>query len=794
MDILSTLTWLLFGAALGVAASIVVVRRVRRHTGQAVDGMRLQEVAAEFPGAIYQFHMRTDGSYLFPLISQGISDLYGISYDEIRTRPQVLFESVLPDDLDALNASIADSAAKMSPWRHDCRIQARAGAIKWIRGHALPRRLADGSLLWNGILTDVTNEKESEERNAMLALVASKTDNSVVITDALGRILWVNDGFTRITEYTLDDVKGRRPGSFLQGPDTDPRVVEHMRSCIRAGRGFEVEIVNYSKSGRRYWLAVEVQPIRDAHGDVVRFIAVQSDITERKNAEAQINELALLTAENPSPVLRVNQQGEILYANPVAEQILWSWRTRTGGRLPDVWDARITDALHAGLPTEIETLIDDRVYSFIVAPIVMEGYVNLYGNDITERRNAEISLVRAKEAAESANRAKSEFLANMSHEIRTPMTAILGFTDVLFDSRPTKLQAEAALTIKRNGEHLLHVINDILDLSRIEAERLPVERMACSPVAIVQDVSHLMQVRADSKSLSLSVRYEGEVPERIRTDSTRLRQILINLVGNAIKFTELGGVRLDVSLVRAPEPMLQIDVRDTGIGMTPEVAATVFEPFSQGDASMSRRFGGTGLGLAISQRLARALGGDLTLLDARVGVGSCFRLTVATGPLDGVAFIDPCAKRATSAESGRRGAESTTVRALSGLRVLLVEDGPDNQRLIRFLLESAGAQVEMAEHGERAIELVKQSRKADAPFSAVLMDMQMPAMDGYEATRRLREMGFDRPVIALTAHAMTSDREKCLEAGCADYLSKPIRRADLIEVLLRNTRTVAGQA
>jgi CheY-like chemotaxis protein len=292
----------------------------------------------------------------------------------------------------------------------------------------------------------------------------------------------------------------------------------------------------------------------------------------------------------------------------------------------------------------------------------------------------------------------------------------------------------------------------------------------------------LMKVRAESKGLELRVKFEGEIPETILTGSGQLRQILINLIGNAMKFTESGWVELVVRLTRAAgaEPRLEFVVSDTGIGLTEKQMSEVFEPFSQADSSTTRRFGGTGLGLAISKRLAEKLGGDIKVM-SDIGRGSAFTLSIATGSLDGVEMLDNPSEAAGLEEETRKPLGDVNARL--DCRVLLVEDGPDNQRIISFFLNQAGAEVALAENGQVAVDVFRATRKKEEPFDAIVMDMQMPVMDGYEASRRLRAEGYDGPIIALTAHAMVGDREKCLEAGCNDYMAKPVDRGVLLSLV-----------
>ena len=400
------------------------------------------------------------------------------------------------------------------------------------------------------------------------------------------------------------------------------------------------------------------------------------------------------------------------------------------------------------------------------------------------------------EFAESATRAKSEFLANMSHEIRTPMTAILGYVNILAGQLETPEHVEALGIIRRNGDHLLAVINDILDLSKIEAGKLQIERNSCSPAAVAADVISLMRPRAKEKGLGLKLEFAGPAPETVSTDAIRLRQILLNLLGNAVKFTEAGGVRLivrmaaghHVPVVGGAGQRLVYEVVDTGIGMTPAQVEGLFQPFHQAETSTARRFGGTGLGLAIAKRLAEMLGGEIEVA-SHPGQGSTFTLSIDPGPLEGVAMLAR-ATEALATPAARPAAQNPLPRL--NCRILLAEDGDDNQRIISFLLTKAGAEVTAVNNGRKALEMALAGHRgtrgklgqrwddAIVPFNVILMDMQMPEMDGYEATHRLREEGYTGPIIALTAHAMADDRQKCLNAGCDDYATKPIDRATLI--------------
>ncbi|QDT16941.1 PAS domain-containing sensor histidine kinase [Alienimonas californiensis] len=570
----------------------------------------------------------------------------------------------------------------------------------------VPLRDGDGAVRGVvGVFADVTEDRRAQRErqeyhvklaqsgveNRRLGLVAKATRHSVIIADRQGLAVWVNDAFTRLTGYQLEDVLGRKPGSVLQGPDTDPATTRRIRERLRRGEGVSEELVNYSKDGTAYPIRLEIEPVRDEAGTITDFVAIQTDLRVQKAYEAE--------------------------------------------------------------------------------------------------------LTAAKEAAEASNRSKSAFLAHMSHEIRTPLNGILGFADLLRAGDAEPRQATEYLdTIRSSGDHLLGLINDILDLSKIEAGRVEFDIRPCDPHAILCDVVSLLRVRARQKWIGLELRWTGPAPETIRTDAGRFRQLVTNLVANAVKFTETGAVRVLARVVPGPEgrpadSLLEVAVHDSGEGIPADKLDTIFEPFSQADASVTRRHGGTGLGLPIARALAEGLGGSLTATSA-LGQGSVFVARVATGDLTDVPTYEGSdgdsirshagPPRATAAPPAPAAAVPGNLR---GRRVLVVEDGEVNRRLIRVVLERAGVALDEAADGREGVDAAVAAAAAGSPYEVVLMDMQMPVLDGYGAARELRACGFAVPVIALTAHAMDGDREKCLAAGCTDYLPKPIRPDALLSKL-----------
>jgi len=655
--------------------------------------------------------------------------------------------------------------------------------------------------------------------------------------DTTGRFLRWNEAFRRVTGYDETELASMKPEDFFP-PEDRQRLVETIEQMWREGSA-KVEADLVLKDGMAVPYEFNGSVLKDGGGNILGFSGTGRDLSDRKRMEHELRRLAVIAEQAAEGIAVADLDGNLQFVNDawarmhgyesgaeLAGKHLRVFHTdeqfktevvpfnatvrRQGHHSGEVGHVRKDGST---FPTQMSVVIlkDEQG-----EPYGLAGFAE----DITNRKRAEEELLQTnrqleiatdranKMAAEAeyANAAKSAFLANMSHEIRTPMTAILGFTEIIGSSLeccvtcpehqacPTRVQnKESIQIIRRNGEHLLELINDILDISKIEAGKFVMDVQECSMPALVADVVSMMRVRAEQHNISLSVEYETEIPETVRTDGARVRQALVNLVGNAVKFTERGGVRVVASFLpawRDGQSAVRVRVIDTGLGIGEEKLAQLFQPFVQADASTSRKYGGTGLGLAISRRFAELLGGELAV-ESTVGKGSTFTLTIPTGSLEGVRMLKNPAE-AVHGEATGLHVPAVGEKILAGTRILVAEDGPDNQRLIRTILSMAGAQVELAADGREAV-----SKASAGSFDMVLMDMQMPEMDGYEATRLLRSQGYGVPILALTAHAITGDREKCLAAGCTDHLTKPIDRGRLIDAVARYAGKVVpgeGQA
>jgi len=883
--------------------------------GDAAARPGLDPAVAALLGSFGTLIQRIDAAY-----EQADRDL------ELRTRSLELSSA----ELDTVNTRLrADLAARARA------LQALHATLDGLLGRAPMEAEGNVSVGEDDELEDLSRlvaemvAERERERNRLDNLQFALDQHSIVsITDLDGNITFANDRFCEISGYSRDELLGRNH-RIVRSDVHPPQVFADMWQTITSGEVWHGEICNRRKDGHHYWVAATIVPMLDEHGLPTEYIGIRTDITARKEAETQLADQLVFSKQLndaiPIPIYFKGTDGRYIGCNRAFADLLGirdidAWLGTTVVNLdidPDVASFhRTKDAeLFAGGSVQTYEMRDMRIgahrYSirYHKAPLTRaDGSVRgLIGAmiDLTDRYRWEEGLILARDAAEAANRAKSDFLANMSHEIRTPMNGIIGMTDLALDTKLDDEQREYMQIVKSSAEALLTVINDILDFSKIEAGKMAIEEIPFDLARAVAETLKTMALRAHQKGLELVADVAPDIPRRVVGDPGRVRQIVLNLVGNAVKFTERGEivVRLSVERIDGDHATLRFAVSDTGIGIAPEQQLNIFDAFAQEDASTTRRYGGTGLGLTISRRLVQLMGGELWV-DSTPGTGSTFsftlRLGVDAGPADVPAIADlpghsalivddntvnrevllrmlqRWGMQARAADSGeaaktmlasgarpdvilldahmpdmngfavgewiraqqalaklpvvmlssgaQRGdsqrcrdigldgyfpkpvAEEELHAALQGLLghmeastdtpaefvtrhvqrdrqaaldVLLVEDNPVNQTLALRLLEKWGHRVTIAGDGRQALDAIERGR-----FDVVLMDMQMPVMDGLEATRELRrreaERGLARQrVIAMTANAMQGDREACLEAGMDDYVAKPIKAAEL---------------
>ena len=663
-------------------------------------------------------------------------------------------------------------------------------------------------------ITEVQRQEALIKTGALQNAILTSANFSIIATDERGIIQLFNVGAERMLGYTAVEVMNKITPADI----SDPREVITRAKALsielattitpgfealvfKASRRIEdiYELTYIRKDGSRFPAVVSVTALRDEHDAIIGYLLIGTDNTARKLVEAEQQKLdqrlrdqqfytrslieshidALMTTDPVGIITDVNRQMEALTGCTRDELIGAPFKSYFTD--PERAEAAIKLVLSEKKVTDYEltacnrdgkqTVVSYNATTFYDRGRTLQG-VFAAARDVTERKRVEAELQQAKAIAESASQTKSDFLASMSHEIRTPMNAIVGIADLLAKTPLSPEQRNYVQIFRRAGDNLLHLVNDILDLSKVEASQLELERTGFSLKDLLEKVREMVVVPADEKGLALVCEIAPDVPTDLVGDPTRLRQVLLNLLGNAIKFTEAGEVALRITpdVDSSVAGALRFTISDTGIGIPDEQLGAVFERFTQADSSTTRKYGGSGLGLTISRRLVELMGGRIWV-ESSVGKGSVFTFVV---PLE----IWVGSTRRMPVPVGT-GAEAP----LAGLRILLVEDSPDNRTITLAYLRDTPYRVEVAEDGAVAYE-----KFTAGHYDLVLMDRQMPVMDGLTATRAIRawEQANHRPptpIVALTAAALKGDQEKCVAAGCTAYLTKPIKQEVLLQAI-----------
>lgn len=760
---------------------------------------RLNRIAENVPGMIYQFVLYPDGQTAFPYTSQGIEGIYGVKPSEAKHDASVVFKRIHPEDVQRVTDSIMLSAKNLSVWHDEYRVMLPNGEI-WVSGQASPQRQEDGAILWHGYIYDITEQKKNQQalyknqaRLNKAQQVAKMGSWELDVQDE--RLEWSDEVF-RILELSPQSFKPSFD-RFIQmiHPEDRDEVAKAYQKSIHDKTNYHVDHRFEMPDGRIKWAREVGENEFDQQGVLIKSHGTVQDITEQVEVKQKLlaSELQYqdLVESHPYMINRYLPDTTMEFVNTAMADY---FGYKVEEMLGQQWISMLAENKRQSTLDIIKsTTIANPTYTFVNEVKRFDGqlrsvkWVNRaffdnqgslthyqsVGVDITDQLVAEAKIKQAQQVAESANRAKSEFLANMSHEIRTPMNAILGLSELaLKNDLPSKARAQVS-KILQAGRSLLDIINDILDFSKIESGRLEVERQPFYFDGLLDKLSGLFGNEAQRKQLKLVWQIQPDLAEVYRGDELRLRQVLINLIGNAIKFTQQGEVRLVVKSESRENQSnhlawLRFEIHDTGTGISAQNRQKLFKPFSQADTTITRQHGGTGLGLIISQRLVQAMGGEGIEVSSQLNKGSCFSFCLP---------FELCSEQEVRAIKNTDYQASVSQQNLTG-DVLLVEDNAINQEIAHELLMEMGLNVQIAMDGVEAVEKAKHHA-----FDAILMDIQMPNMDGYQATRAIREFNLDVPIIAVTAAAMVEDQKKAMSAGMNAHLSKPFESIQLYQAL-----------
>jgi PAS domain S-box-containing protein len=646
-----------------------------------------------------------------------------------------------------------------------------------------------------GTSVDITDRKTTEGE---VEALADAFPQLAWMADVEGSIFWYNQRWYDYTGSNFDEMQGWG-WSKVHHPEHLDRVVAFVKEAWKKPEAWEMTFPLRRHDGEWRWFLTRAVPILDSEGKLYRWFGTNTDVTGQLNTEQQLTRFAAVVESSADFIGMADNEARPTFLNSAGRQLSgFSNRELSNISIADFFDdgdkkfvsreafAAVASTGYYGRELNLKHFKTGELIPvhFTLFPFFdpttgkQLGFATVT-RDITEKRNFEIKLKRSKEMAERANAAKSSFLANMSHEIRSPLGAIMGFSELLKSEELNPAEViQHVSVIDRNSHHLLRIIDDILDLAKVEAGKMLIENIEFSLEELLSDFCSLVGFRARDKGIEFRLNIPHQIPSIIKSDPTRIRQILNNVVGNAIKFTDRGTVQLTVLFKNS---MLEFEITDTGAGISNDQANLLFQAFQQADVSTTRKFGGTGLGLVLTRKLSETMGGGFELKRSELGVGSTF---VAILPV----FV-PALVPMIGAELVREAESSIlqlkpSLRPLVNTRILVVDDSPDNQMLFKIMLKKLGATIEIAGDGVSGMEAAKSH-----DFDVVLMDIQMPVMDGHETTKKLRMIGYKVPIIALTAHAMIEERERALNSGFTDFLSKPVQWDNLVELVQKYSRS-----
>ena len=752
----------------------------RQHTQLEAQTKRFDEFVDIFTVSP-EIHCILDrnGGILF--INNAVTTMLGYTVEEVIGKN--MWNYCYRDDIDRTVYVIERGLKnKDKQFSIDFRLVSKAGQVKWIGWGMVAK-----DDRWYCYGRDITERKKVEYELTKLSFVASKVNNGVVINDAQNKVTWINEAFTKITGFSLQDLKGKPLGDLISGPDTDWSLIENARQLTQQKQSFTVDLLAYRKDKKPIWLSIYNTVVLDEDGKVETEVEIIIDVTEKKKAEEELQILSLVASKTNTGVTITNEKGEITWVNEALEELVgYSLAELSGKLLGDILSSPSTDrqivadarakALQKQAYT-IEVLAQKKDGTAIWLSVANTPILNTQGQlerqveliyDITQRKQVEQEMLDAREQALQLSEAKEMFLSVMSHEIRTPLNAVIGMTHLLLDNNPKASQIDDLNILKFSGENLLNIINDILDFTKIETGNLQLESVPFDLHTLCVDIINSLQLNAAKKGNQLTLRYDEAIPEQLLGDKTRLYQILINLLGNAIKFTENGKIELKIKLKlqSGEKASIYFEVKDTGIGIPKDKQSYIFETFTQARADISRKYGGTGLGLAITKRLLKLYQSEIKV-DSTEGKGTTFSFLIQFDKLS-AAHQSPNAIVVPSMFTGRK--------------ILVVDDNEVNILIAKRFLSKWGLIIDFAANGEEAINKI-----VNNVYDLVFMDIRMPGIDGFDTTRIIREIPGEYfknlPIIALTASTLHNENMKFKESGMDGHILKPFNPEEIKAVL-----------
>jgi len=765
----------------GIAEEVVIHLVLKKKDEQIRSSVSRYQELLDITGVSPEIHCILDfrGKILF--INEAVTRLLGYTVEQ--AMKMGIMDVCYPEDIPRVKKSIEEGLQNNCKELHiDFRIVGRDDVIRWISWS-----LVSKNRRWYTYGRDITENKKIESDLMKLSFVASKVNNAVVINDADNRVTWVNAAFEKITGFSLEDVRGKRLGDLIVGPNTDLELIDEVRRLTRQRQSFTIDMLAYRKDKKEIWLSVYNTVVLDDSGNVDMEVEIIIDITDKKRAEEELQILSMVASKTNTGVNIQDNEGITTWVNQSLEKLTGYTKEELYGHhlgnilSPNFYDQELIATSRNKSKNNqsytIEVFAEKKDGSPIWLSVSNTPIINTKGkverqidliSDITQRKQVEEEMIEAKEQALKLSEAKEMFLSVMSHEIRTPLNAVIGMTHLLLDNDPKISQIDDLNILKFSGENLLHIINDILDFTKMETGKMELEVFPFSLKTLANDIVNSLQVNVKKKGNLLTLVFDPLIPALLSGDKNRLYQILMNFLGNAIKFTENGQVQLKLTLLwqNEKQAIILFEIVDNGIGIPKDKQDYIFETFTQAKTDISRKYGGTGLGLAITKKLVQMFDSDI-VVDSTEGKGTTFSFEIAFSK---------------AAELSVSPGNSTEMSVFVGKKILVVDDNEINILIAKRILSKWGLEIESAVNGYEAIEKVMTES-----YDLIFMDIKMPGIDGFETTGIIRDISGSYyrnvPIIALTASTLKNDHYKFKECGMNGHILKPFNPEEIKKLL-----------